>query len=57
MASTKEVMVVDLDCKLNELEVQKTTNLGNMTNTLLMMATAMDAFTRCASHLLTLPSL
>ena len=35
-----------MDQKLYELEVERTRNLGNMTNALLMLASSMDALTR-----------
>ena len=42
----KENEVTSLDNKLYELEVERTKNLGNMTNALLMLASSMDALTR-----------
>jgi hypothetical protein len=42
----KEIEVINMDHKLYELEVERTRNLGNMTNTLLMLASFMDALTR-----------
>ena len=42
----KDDEVISMDQKLYELEVERTRNLGNMTNALLMLATSMDALTR-----------
>jgi hypothetical protein len=42
----KESVVVSMDQKLYELEVKQTKNLGNITATLLMLASSMDALTR-----------
>lgn len=41
-----ELQTFTMDQKLDELEVEKTKNLGNMTNALLMMASSMDNLTR-----------
>jgi hypothetical protein len=37
---------LNMEQKLYELEAERTKNLGNMTNALLMMASSMDALTR-----------
>ena len=42
----KDEEVNNMDQKLYELEVERTRNLGNMTNALLMLASSMDALTR-----------
>jgi len=41
----KEVESFHMDKKMYELEVERTRNLGNMTSTLLMLASSMDALT------------
>jgi hypothetical protein len=47
---TKKKMVsATLDQKLYELEVERTKNLGNMTNALLMLASSIDTLTRLCS--------
>ena len=43
----KDTEVTSMDKKLFELEVERTKNLGNMTTALLMLASSMDALTRC----------
>lgn len=43
----KEMDVINMDKKLYELEVKRTGNLGNMTTALLMLASSMDALSRC----------
>ena len=45
--ANKETEVTNMDKKLFELEVERTKNLGNMTTALLMLASSMDALTRC----------
>jgi hypothetical protein len=45
--ANKEAEALNMDKKLFELEVERTKNLGNMTNALLMLASSMDALTRC----------
>ena len=45
--ANKEAEALNMDKKLFELEVERTKNLGNMTNALLMLASFMDALTRC----------
>lgn len=45
----KETDVINMDLKLYELEVERTRNLGNMTSALLMLASSMDALTRCGT--------
>jgi hypothetical protein len=47
----KEMDVINMDKKLYELEVERTRNLGNMTTTLLMLASSMDALSRFVSIL------
>lgn len=42
----KESHAAHMDDKLYDLEVERTKNLGNMTNALLMLASSMDALTR-----------
>ena len=42
----KDKEVINMDKKLYELEVERTRNLGNMTSTLLMLASSIDALTR-----------
>lgn len=42
----KEVKVVNMDKKLHKLEVERTHNLENMNNALLMMASSMDVLAR-----------
>ena len=45
----KEAQTSEMDVRLYNLEVERTKNLGNMTNALLMLASSMDALTRfCA---------
>lgn len=43
----KDTEVTSMDKKLFELEVERTKNLGNMTTASLMLASSMDALTRC----------
>jgi hypothetical protein len=43
----KDEEAVNMDKKLYDLEVERTRNLGNMTTALLMLASSMDALTRC----------
>ena len=45
----KESHAALMDDKLYNLEVERTKNLGNMTTTLLMLASSMDALTRFLS--------
>ena len=47
--SNKEMVAANLDQKFYELEVERTKNLGNMTNALLLLATSMDTLTRLCS--------
>lgn len=50
--TNKEMVAATLDQKLYELEVERTKNLGNMTNALLMLALSMATLTRlCSSPL------
>ena len=42
----KDAETLSMEQKLYELEAERTKNLGNMTTTLLMMASSMDALTR-----------
>ena len=45
--ANKETEATNMDKMLFELEVERTKNLGNMTTALLMLASSMDALTRC----------
>ena len=45
-AGIRHAVVINMDHKLYELEVERTKNLGNMTSALLMLASFMDALTR-----------
>ena len=51
----KEAEASSMDKELYELEVERTKNLGNMTSALLMLATSMDALTRCCVNPITIP--
>lgn len=42
----KETQAANMDQKFYDLEVERTKNLGNMTNALLMLASSMDTLTR-----------
>lgn len=53
----KDNEVTSMDKKLFELEVERTKNLGNMTTALLMLASSMDALTRCFVQPYTMQSL
>ena len=47
----KESQAANMEQKIYELEVERTKNLGNMTSTLLMLASSMDTLTRlCYLH-------
>ena len=50
----KENDVTNMDNKMFELEVERTRNLGNMTTALMMLASSMDALTRCSNQSCTL---
>ena len=53
----KDNEVTSMDKKLFELEVERTKNMGNMTTALLMLASSMDALTRCFVQPYTMQSL
>jgi hypothetical protein len=48
--ANKDAEAFHMDKKLYELEVERTRNLGNMTSALLMLASSMDALTRCCNQ-------
>jgi hypothetical protein len=50
MIVQKENDVTNMDNKMFELELETTRNLGNMTVALMMLASSMDAFTRCGNQ-------
>jgi hypothetical protein len=55
--ANKEAQAFNMDSKLYELEVERTRNLGNMTSTLLMLASSMDTLTKFSLQPTTLPSM
>lgn len=49
----KDAETFNMECKLYELEAERTKNLGNMTTALLMLASSMDSLTRFSPQSLT----